>query len=206
MGAVAHRPSGKRLTDFLVDHRVRISVGVFWWVFLQNLVIGNVPARLAGLSTGRGAAAVAVILAGLALRSWAAGTLRKGQALTTWGPYRLCRHPLYLGSLLLMAGFCLLIPNYISLVVVLGPVCLIYALTMRREEGRLLSRYGPAWAAYADSVPRLLPVRWPGRLTGPWSRAQWTRSGEHRAVVATLFCLVVLELWHAYAGWLSVPW
>jgi len=160
--------------------------------------VGNLPSQVARPSDLWGAAAAGLILAGIALRSWAAGTLRKGRALTTWGPYRLCRHPLYLGSLLVMAGFCLLIPDGKNLVVVLGPVGLIYWLTMRREERRLAHKYGAAWASYAAKTPRLVPRRLPRRLGGSWSLAQWTRSAEYRALSVTLLTLLAIELWRAF--------
>ena len=43
-------------------------------------------------------------LAGLAVRAWAAGVIKKDQELTTSGPYAFTRNPLYLGSLLLGSG------------------------------------------------------------------------------------------------------
>ena len=45
------------------------------------------------------------IAAGEALRLWATGYLHKNDALTIAGPYAYLRHPLYLGTLLIAAGF-----------------------------------------------------------------------------------------------------
>ena len=36
------------------------------------------------------------------VRVWAAGHIRKGQEVTTSGPYRFTRHPLYLGSFVIV--------------------------------------------------------------------------------------------------------
>ena len=47
---------------------------------------------------------VPVSFMGLALRAWAAGHLAKNQELTTSGPYRFLRNPLYIGTLLVAAG------------------------------------------------------------------------------------------------------
>ncbi len=188
----AHRGPG----DLAADYRLRISAALFLGLLVVNVAGGQLPRQIRDLSSPLGAAAVLLVLAGLGLRSWAAGTLCKGRALTTWGPYRLCRHPLYLGSLMVMAGFCLLVPAPTNAVVVLGPFGVMYWLTMLREERRLAQKYGPAWQAYAAATPRLLPTRFPGTVRGPWSLAQWSRSREHRAAVATLLLVAVFEIWH----------
>src|SRR5947209_15369662 len=51
------------------------------------------------------AAGGAVALAGLALRAWASGHIRKNARLAVSGPYAYTRNPLYLGSLVLGLGF-----------------------------------------------------------------------------------------------------
>ena len=48
------------------------------------------------------------MLAGGAVRVWAAGYLFKTHELAMWGPYAYVRHPLYLGRLLLLCGFTLM--------------------------------------------------------------------------------------------------
>src|SRR5262245_40606030 len=50
---------------------------------------------------------LAVALAGLLLRGWAAGYLEKGKRLAQDGPYGIFRHPLYAGSFILALGFCI---------------------------------------------------------------------------------------------------
>src|SRR4051812_41051856 len=46
----------------------------------------------------------AIALVGEATRIWAAGHLEKGREVTRSGPYRLTRHPLYIGSAIMAAG------------------------------------------------------------------------------------------------------
>src|SRR5579872_4844510 len=45
-----------------------------------------------------------VAMAGILLRAWAAGHLRKNQRLATGGPYAHTRNPLYIGTLIVAAG------------------------------------------------------------------------------------------------------
>jgi protein-S-isoprenylcysteine O-methyltransferase Ste14 len=199
----ARWPLLKWSVDLLVDRRVAITSAIFLWLAVHNVALGATPRNLLGLRERHVAAGLVLIGCGLALRSWAAGTLRKGKALTTSGPYRLCQHPLYLGSLMLMPGFCLLVHHVHDAWPALGAVLLLYLLTMQREERRLARRYGDAWAAYARHTPHLLPHRVGGatpdggRLWGDWSVAQWLKSREYNAFLTTFAGLVVLLVWHA---------
>ncbi|MEP6960842.1 MAG: isoprenylcysteine carboxylmethyltransferase family protein, partial [Acidobacteriota bacterium] len=47
---------------------------------------------------------LALALAGLLLRAWAAGHLEKNQALAESGPFAYVRNPLYIGTLITAAG------------------------------------------------------------------------------------------------------
>jgi protein-S-isoprenylcysteine O-methyltransferase Ste14 len=80
--------------------------------------------------------------------------------LITTGPFRLSRNPIYLGMVVALIGWMLLIPTILSLIIVVGA-----AVGVRRqaiEEERYLSRtYGPEFSAWARQVGRLVP--WIGR-------------------------------------------
>ena len=59
-------------------------------------------------STPRPAAiawSLALVLPGLGLRACASGYVKKNSELTVTGPYAHTRNPLYLGSMLMAAGF-----------------------------------------------------------------------------------------------------
>ena len=59
-------------------------------------------------SPGRFLMGALIVAAGEAVRFWACGHLVRNERLTRTGPYRLVRHPLYLGSLLIGPGSALL--------------------------------------------------------------------------------------------------
>ena len=199
MNKVEKTPFWVTASEFAANYRMRITGVVLFSLITWHVVHGNLPGRIATLAEPLGIVAAALILAGLAMRSWASGTLRKGQSLTTWGPYRLCRHPLYLASVLIMAGFCLMIPDYATLVVMLGLVGAVYLLTIVREERRLAIKYGDDWKSYITTTPRLLPVGLSPQLVGKWSFAQWVRSREYRALLAAPLAITALELWRAFS-------
>jgi protein-S-isoprenylcysteine O-methyltransferase Ste14 len=197
MTRVEETPFWITASEFAANYRMRITGTVLFGLIAWDLFRGNLPRHIATLAEPLGVAAACLILAGLALRSWASGTLRKGQALTTYGPYRLCRHPLYLASILIMTGFCLMIPDFVSSLVMLAVVGAVYWLTIVREERRLVIKYGDDWKSYTATTPRLLPVGLSPRLAGQWSFAQWYRSREHRALLAAPLTIAALELWRA---------
>jgi protein-S-isoprenylcysteine O-methyltransferase Ste14 len=74
----------------------------------------------------------------------------------THGPYRLVRHPLYLGELGAYAGLALASPSGRSFA---GAIvfAIAQAIRMRMEE-RELTRVFPEYASYARRTPRLVPV------------------------------------------------
>jgi protein-S-isoprenylcysteine O-methyltransferase Ste14 len=188
-----------RVRDFLVDRRVAITCLTF--VGVGACALQHFPQRQKDeLFGGPGVGAVTLVLCGVAMRSWAAGTLRKGVALTTTGPYRLCRHPLYLGTVLMMLGFFLLLFPVGWTWLGLVPIVIIHCVTLLREEERLALRYGEAWTAYAACTPRFLPTHIGSIPHEAWSFAQWRRSREYRALTTALLALVAVVLWSAAHG------
>jgi protein-S-isoprenylcysteine O-methyltransferase Ste14 len=117
-------------TQFIVRRRVPLSILLFAAMLTFDLYRGVQPGNLFDLRDPVAVGAGLLALLGVALRSWAAGILHKGTEITTVGPYRMIRNPLYAGSFLMMIGFTTLIATPLTLLIVMGPVMLIYALTV----------------------------------------------------------------------------
>lgn len=81
----------------------------------------------------------------------------KDAALVTTGPYSLCRHPLYLFSLIGFSGIGLATRSLTLTILVVGAFLLTYPSVIRREETFLLSKFGSDFEAYAAHTPRLIP-------------------------------------------------
>lgn len=187
----------QRFTQRCVSRRVPLSIGLFGLLIALDVLVFHIrPRDVLNLADGLVVAGLALVAAGLAVRSWAAGTLRKQKQLATTGPYALVRHPLYFGSFLLMLGFGTLIHDPITLWIVAGPVAWLYWHAVTSEERKLATLFPLEWPAYKAKVPAILPYR-PvlPRLTN-WSLAQWRRNSEHRAIVGSLIALIAIKLWH----------
>ncbi|MEZ5912904.1 MAG: isoprenylcysteine carboxylmethyltransferase family protein [Paracoccaceae bacterium] len=107
----------------------------------------------------------ALIAVGLALMVAAAWEMRRhrttivphrdADALVTTGVFALSRNPIYLGDLLVLAGFCLRWGAWPSLVVLVPAL----AVVLRRrfiepEEARLAARFGATFHSYKNAIRR----------------------------------------------------
>ncbi len=138
---------------------------------------------------------------GLFLRAYAAGFLRKHEALTVAGPYSYTRNPLYLGSAILALGAGIASKSWLSVAILLIYFAIFYSSVIRREERELHMRHGAAFEEYARTVPLFLPSLKPAKLSvesgGSFSFAQYKKNSEWRTAVGFLLVLSgFLVMWH----------
>lgn len=178
------------------------SPGAFWTRWRVPL---GYPVALAALllshPTPRAMAfGVVVSLFGLLVRAWAAGHLRKHLELSCSGPYSLTRNPLYVGSLILAAGFLIAGRSWFAALLFALYFLVFYPAVMRREEAELRAQYGAAYDDYARRVPLFLPAL--GRRMASstsFSRALYLRNREYQAAFGFLVGMALLGLrlyWH----------
>jgi len=101
-----------------------------------------------------------LIFLGEMIRIWAAGHLQKNEVLTVTGPYAYVKNPLYIGSIFITAGFCILADNIYLLAAAFFMFCFHYIPYKKRVEGdRLKKIFGNQYEDYDQAVPEYLP-RW----------------------------------------------
>ena len=88
--------------------------------------------------------------------------VKKNRELTVTGPYAYTRNPLYLGSILIAAGFAVALLSWSVAVVLAVGFAVIYIPVIASEE-RFLRATFPAFDAYCTRVPRLIPRLTPAR-------------------------------------------
>ena len=167
------------LTRFLARRRVALG-------FLFAIAVVYF-ARPTPISLAIGAA---VALVGQAIRLWAAGHLEKSREVTTSGPYRFARHPLYLGSSVMAAGVAIGCRSIVVAAVVGAYMSATIGAAIKSEEAFLRERFGDAYDAYAESRgPRVA-------RHFSWERA-W-RNKEYRSMAGLALFLAILA---ARAAW-----
>ncbi len=106
-----------------------------------------------------------LILGGEAIRLWAAGHIGRSSRtrgsevgpLVTTGPYARMRNPLYLGNILMAAGFGAL--SHTLLAAAWWSISVgYYSAIVRWEEQRLQEHHGREFTFYCQRVPRWAPM------------------------------------------------
>ena len=143
---------------------------------------------LAHPTPGSLAAGAIVALPGEALRVWAAGHIEKGREITRSGPYRFVRHPLYLGSAILGAGFIVAAASWAAAVLVVAYLGLTLVAAIRTEEAALDRRFEGEYSAYREGRATAVPR--------PFSVARVVANHEYRAVAGFVagFALLALRM------------
>ena len=77
--------------------------------------------------------------------------------LVTTGPYRLVRHPIYLGLTLLASGNALSFGSAAAFLIVLIGIVPTFAWRARVEEGELSRTFGEAFALYRRRTRMIIP-------------------------------------------------
>src|SRR5258708_27160082 len=121
-------------------------------------MLGIVAYLLAAPTPASLAIGAAVGGVGEALRIWAAGHLDKGREVTRTGPYALMRHPLYVGSAAMGAGFAIAAHSVSAAALVSGYLVITITAAIRSEEAHLTDKFGAAYPDYrqgrAGAAPR----------------------------------------------------
>jgi Phospholipid methyltransferase len=144
---------------------------------------------------------LALVLPGLWLRGYAAGYVKKNRELTQTGPYAHTRNPLYLGSILIAAGFAVALLSWPVAAALTFMFLIIYIPVIASEE-RFLRATFPDFEAYCRRVPRLIPRITPGNPpasgsvtevpSGGFSFALYLRHREYNAAIGAVLLYLSL--------------
>jgi protein-S-isoprenylcysteine O-methyltransferase Ste14 len=129
-----------------------------------------------------------IAIAGELLRVWAAGHLEKGREVTASGPYRLTRHPLYVGSSIMGLGFAIASNSIAAAALAATYLALTIGAAIRSEERHLTEKFGSAYPDYREGRQTEVARR--------FSVERTMRNREYRSM-AGLAAMLALLLWKA---------
>jgi hypothetical protein len=166
--------------------RVRLGYG-----YTAIVIVFSKPSSLITLVAGFLIAAL-----GEAIRCWASGYIVKLDRMTVDGPYATCRHPLYLGSLILGTGVGLASGRRSLLYGYWLFFALVYPVTMLAEETELEEKFGGEFLEYRAKVPALIPRAAPENIdvTSDFSFSQFIKNREYKGVIAVVLAFFLLYM------------
>lgn len=105
------------------------------WGYLQYRLVGRYRIRLGGGGPGMDT---------------------PPERLVTTGPFAYCRNPMYLGHMIFLLGLTLSLESVLAAVITAASVAW-FQFRVRRDERRLIERFGQPYADYAARVVRWIP-------------------------------------------------
>lgn len=181
----------ERKTFRQIAQRIRVPAGFA----LAPLLLISAEPTPASLAIGS-----AVAAAGLGIRAWASGYLRKNMELATSGPYAHTRNPLYLGTLILGAGASTAGGKLWFVALFAALYLAIYIPVMQAEAETLRRLFPDEFEDYSKSVPliglRATAYRSPFKpaATGEEKRYDFSQYLKHREYRALLGLLLIISL------------
>jgi len=170
--------------------RLRVTLGFVCGVLV--FVLAQPTAR--SLAIGLSVAAI-----GEAIRIWAAGHLNKAREVTTSGPYRWVRHPLYVGSSVMGIGLAIASASVIVAVIVAVYLLVTLTAAIKSEEAFLRRTFGEQYDLYREGqlAKRAASALKPAKRFSP---AQAIANREHRALLGFIVAVLLLVLKATYNG------
>jgi protein-S-isoprenylcysteine O-methyltransferase Ste14 len=174
LGVERRMRKGKEAKSLRAGHFDRGStwlIGVTVMVIFVSLLAGPV---LNHFQVGRfvydtlvGWAGVGIMAGGIALRAWASKTLgefytrtlliKAEHRVVDQGPYRMVRHPGYLGYILMMIGAAFATANWFAVAIVTVTVLVTYTYRIHVEESMLQTALGEQYKSYMARTWCLVP-------------------------------------------------
>ena len=154
--AAARRPtSAQPATSVLAYVATAVAVGLLYFIEAPTHATAS-GSVIAGLALAF--AAGVWMLASVVALGRCFGLLPEARGVVVRGPYRLVRHPIYLGEITAVLGLSIASLSLRNSLVLAGFV-VAQVIRMHLEEAALLHQF-PAYARYAAGRPRLIPRPW----------------------------------------------
>lgn len=119
---------------------------------------GNLILGVAAIAVG-GFVAIWTIVIQISLASGTPFPMLPTQRLLVVGPFKYCRNPMTLGTILAYAGVAILAGSFTALLAVLILAAVLIAYLKLIEEKELQLRFGAEYSQYKKETPFILPIK-----------------------------------------------
>lgn len=166
---ILNRTRGSKATDKQAADKksmtliwIVIPVTIFLAIYLANYIHLPIYTNPSGQYMGVALIALGILLRLLAIYSLGQFftvdvTIRPNHRIKTDGLYRYLRHPSYAASLLSFIGMGITFNNWLSLVLLVGSVLVVFINRIRVEETVLIEHFGAEYIAYKKTTSGLIP-------------------------------------------------
>ncbi len=120
---------------------------------MVNIVIGIVMILLGG------AVAIWTIAAQITLASGTPFPMLPTKKLLVIGPFKYCRNPMTLGTVIAYAGVAIWVGSFTALLAVIVFAALLIAYLKLIEEKELVLRFGDEYVEYKKNTPFIIPIK-----------------------------------------------
>jgi protein-S-isoprenylcysteine O-methyltransferase Ste14 len=152
------------------DNKSTRFIGLSFFIILIVSIIFNLL-KIGRFDNNRLAiTGLMVMVVGLLIRIWSMLTLSKyytrtlltieKQEIVKKGPYRVIRHPGYLGTILVWGAAGLAMQNEIIFIVATIMILIVYFYRIENEEKMLIKQFGEKYSDYKKHSWRLIPLIW----------------------------------------------
>jgi len=130
----------------------KIGIGSFY-VGYGNIIIGVIAIIMGGFLAFR------TILAQIKLASGTPFPMLPTKKLLIIGPFKYCRNPMTLGTIMAYSGIAVMIGSYTALLFVILFAMMLIAYIKLVEEKELELRFGKEYVDYKNDTPFIIPIR-----------------------------------------------
>jgi protein-S-isoprenylcysteine O-methyltransferase Ste14 len=153
--------------DLGSTHLLSLAIPITCLVLLFAPVLNHLQLGRVTSGSRLGWIGIIMMLGGLTLRAWAHKTLGafytrtlrviENQHIVVQGPYRIIRHPGYLGMILMFVGAGVATLNWMATAIAAVVLLAAYIYRIRSEEAMLITELGHQYKVYKARTSRLIP-------------------------------------------------
>jgi hypothetical protein len=135
-----------------------------------------------------------ICAAGLLIRAWASGHIKKEKELAITGPYRYTRNPLYLGNFILGLSVAIGTDSWWCALIFAAYFLVFYPPVIKEERERMKRLFPAKYEEYKKHVPLFFPKLKPFFSASPikFSWSLYRKNREYRALLGSLIFWAIL--------------